>query len=174
MIAGWPRWFRVCQFDLICFNNAPYIRCQQWNIWWPLIISLQMKFAPWWFFAQGSLRLYNFNKPHGSIIFFYLFFSFQSFRTDVEYEVVILPSALLQNWSVWYKIVLHKKGDITKAVTKRQKQLLLPSLWLSKISIWAGLINCLLRQHDTNCTVPTPQKQKYLAPKKTQKSNQIV
>ena len=110
-----------------------------------------------------------------AVLFFSVcFFSFQSFRTDVEYEVVILPSALLQNWSVWYKIVLHKKGDITKAVTKRQKQLLLPSLWLSKISIWAGLINCLLHQHDTDCTVPTPQKQKYLAPNKSQKSNQIV
>ena len=132
MIASWPRWFRVCQFDLISFNDSPYIRCQQWNIWWPLIISLVMVFAPWWFYAQGSLRLYNFNKPQRPIIFFCLFFSFRSFRNDVEYEVVILPSALLQNWSVWSKIVLHKNVDIIKAATKWQKQLLLPSHWLSK------------------------------------------
>ena len=111
-----------------------------------------MVFAPWWFYAQGSLRLYNFNKPQRPIIFFCLFFSFRSFRNDVEYEVVILPSALLQNWSVWSKIVLHKNGDITNAVTKWQKQLWLLSHWLSKISIWAELINCLLRQHDIDCT----------------------
>ena len=130
-----------------------------------------MVFAPWWFYAQGSLRLYNFNKPQRPIIFFCLFFSFRSFRNDVEYEVVILPSALLQNWSVWSKIVLHKNGDITSAVTKWQRQLWLLSHWLSKISIWAGLINCLLRQHDIDCTVHTPQKQIYVAP--TNHKNQI-